>query len=180
MFVKHLTVITSPSKFVLAHKRGDSFRGTCLRDKRVEQHKCSGWHLCPGLQKTAARLNLGKRIVFWHSQKTIGTVNVSEECNRCSFMCRCGCSAHYVNCHPQVPQARRQKRAPVRLWSSARAQQCDSNSITMMPAIINGAAGNIGICSAQADKALLSMQAVPRRFQQLLRMFESLGSLGSV
>ncbi len=40
--------------------------------------------------------------VFPLSQKTTGIVNVSEEPNWCSLMCRCGCSVLSVSCHPSA------------------------------------------------------------------------------
>lgn len=104
-------------------------------------------------------------------QKTIGIINVSEEPNWCSLMRRCGGSVLSVSCHPLCPRLSDRGGLQSGLWSLAQAQQCDSNSITMIPVIINGAAENIGICSAQADEASLSMRDIPHRLQQLRQMF---------
>lgn len=59
-----------------------------------------------------------------------------------------------------MPTALCQVWAVVRLSSSKQARECDCNSITMIPAVINEAGGNISICSAHADKALLSLQVL--------------------
>lgn len=101
-------------------------------------------------------------------------------------MCRCGSSVLSVSCQlsppppPPKPKALWQRRTPVRPWSSAWAQLCDSNSITAIPVIINWAAGNIGICSAQTDKASLLVHNIPRRLQRLHRMLELFGSFKAV
>ena len=196
MFVKLLTgppPSPLPSKFILSHKRGDTLKGTCLRHKKGEQHKCSGWYLCPA----AARLNL------WQNEYSgedveyllcfIFTSFPSKQ--RGSYMFQRSvigglwCAAvvplsflSAVSCHPPLPRPKAlwQRRTPVRPWSSAWAQLCDSNSITAIPVIINWAAGNIGICSAQTDKASLLVHNIPCRLQRLHRMLELFGSFKAV
>lgn len=115
-------------------------------------------------------------------QKTIGIINISKQPNWSSLTCRCGCCVLSVSCRHPPHQLR--SKAPLTeadssqtvKFNTGRMTQNDSNSITMIPVIINRAAGNIGICSAQTDKASLSMDNIPYRLHQLHQMFELFGS----
>lgn len=87
--------------------------------------------------------------VFFFFVKTMEIINDSKGCNWCSLMGCCGCSVFFHQLPPACPRLSDRSRL-----QSGQAQQCDSNSITTIPVIINDAAGNIGICSAQEHKAL--------------------------
>lgn len=167
MFVKLLTTSTSPSKFVLAHKRGDSLAGTCLRDKREDQHKRNEWH------QAAARLNLGKKKNTVEKRcsvcadsssflrKTIGSYMFQKSLIGALWFAAV-VALIFLSAVTPLPKA---------LWQSGlqsghevqHRQQCNNNSITMIPVIINGAARNIGICLAQVDKVSLSMHNIPNK-----------------
>lgn len=119
MFVKLLTVITSPSKFVQVHMWGESFiqapvqgtrkgRGANVADDIfVQVSPGSSSPITDEGKKKYRGEDVCKFFSFfryfffpWISGETIGIMNVSEECNWDSLMCCCGCCVLSVNCHP--------------------------------------------------------------------------------
>lgn len=101
------------------------------------------------------------------SQRTTGIINVSRGHNWRSLKCRCGFSVLLrqlslpllLLLSPSSSGPRLSERGGLPPGHEVQHEQCDSNSITLISVIINGAAGNTGICSPQTANASQSMRS---------------------